>query len=74
MTVSKSDLDAKFQYMSLKRNFVSKRGDEIQNVYTFKNTGSTKKRERSPFKRVDVMISKITTDSFDKTNDLSQKQ
>lgn len=28
--------------MSLKRNGVFKKGDDIGNVYTFKNTGSTK--------------------------------
>ena len=28
--------------MSLKKNMVFKKGDEIENVWTFKNTGSIK--------------------------------
>ena len=40
--ISKSPYQAKFHYMSLKKNMVFKKGDEIENVWTFKNTGNTR--------------------------------
>lgn len=39
---SNSQFQAKFQSMSLKKNFVFKQGDNIENVWTFRNTGSVK--------------------------------
>ena len=39
---SKSHFQAKFHYMSLKKNMVFKKGDDIENIWTFKNTSQVK--------------------------------
>lgn len=39
---SKSHFQAKFHYMSLKKNMVFKKGDDIENIWTFKNTSQGK--------------------------------
>lgn len=39
---SSSQYKAKFESMSLKKNMVFKKGDDIENVWTFRNTGDNK--------------------------------
>ena len=41
-TESQSQYMAKFNHQSLKKNCVFKANDEIENVWTFKNTGTVK--------------------------------